>query len=166
MASATIRRSWSLAIAAVALGVSPLVSLSVQQMSPLKPLQLPPTTRGLGLLPGFIAWWVLAPVLFLLLTLPSLRHPERRPFASLGVIVVCAAGSAFWYSIAWPYAIHWQGQRFVRTTIVMNVLGLIILLVLSILAFRKPSFRRTFLLNAALAFWLLWYPFPWFGELP
>jgi len=160
------RKFGLLALTASALFFAPLVSLSIAQMSPLKPIQLPPTTILMGFPWGFVTWWLVPPALFMLLTRPSLRRPERRPFATVVALAASVAASAAWYKVAWPDAINWQGAGYLWTTITMNASVATILVALLAFALYRPSFRRTFVVNVAFACWLSWYPFPWLGEWP
>ena len=167
MASREFHASASIGVGAVVLILSPVASLAVAQLSPYKPIQLPPTSFLFNdLRIGFGTWWLVAPILFLALTWPSIRRPDRKPLSTAAVLVASVLGSALWYSIAWRHGMEWQGARYVLTTVAANLVVVCILAISVSLTLRRPSFRRTLVTNMILGWWLSWYPFPWFGKWP
>ena len=68
--------------------------------------------------------------------------------------------------LGWRYGLRFQGPLH---TVVVSVLSLALFAggaALAVLARRRPSFGRHFAAQWVLGLWLVWYAFPYLGELP
>jgi hypothetical protein len=65
---------------------------------------------------------------------------------------------------SWEYGVEYQGRSGTAGIAAEAVIGLVAVLVLAMIAARKPSFTKSLVFHASLFLFLAWCAFPWLGE--
>ena len=119
-------------------------------------------------LPGAIPWLaVLVPSLFFFAWNPSLAKGERKvPRRSLFLLLLLTLLTMVDFLLEFQDGLEYQGARFTYATFGVNVGCLIVLWIVFVRGWRKPSFFNNLLAHWLLFVWLGWYAFPYLGELP
>ena len=81
------------------------------------------------------------------------------------VVVILAALDVLFLFHAWPFLLKHQGEEHARVVVAINEAFIGMLLILIARLWREPTYARSVLVYWLTALWLVWYAFPWFGEI-
>ncbi len=98
---------------------------------------------------------------------PTLVFAEARlPTRSLVLLVIFTLLTIIDFLVEFRDGLRYQGATFTFGTFAVNVGCLIVLWIVFVRGWRKPSFFNNLLAHWLLFVWLGWYAFPYLGELP
>jgi hypothetical protein len=115
-----------------------------------------------------LEWLAVAipPVLFFQWNPSLLRGQSTVPKRSLALLTVLTVLSIVFFVGSWEWGLKYQGPRFTYGVCAANFGWLMLLWVVFVRGWRKPSFFNNLLAHWLLFAWLGWYAFPYLGELP
>ncbi len=126
-----------------------------------------PTLSFAAYMLGFGPVAALIPAIAFLAWTPQLRRAEGRvPRRSLVLLAIAVALSAWYLVGSWHYGLKYQGRAYTVAVSVLTAAWFVVLTGLAVLAWRRPSYRRSLGFHLALFAWLAWYALPYLGELP
>ncbi len=129
------------------------------------PVNLPLVLVGL-LSSSFIAVLFFMPIVFLIWCWPILRGEPVVPRRSIILLALSIALSIFYFVRGIDFGIQYQGRDFVIGVGIVNAIFWILLVVLAVIARRRPHYRNNLIFHFALFAWLAYYAFPYLGESP
>ena len=94
--------------------------------------------------------------------LSGARGLPRRTVFGLTVLSMLTRVDFWW---GWAPGVRYHGETYVRGVLVMNLLLLCVSWGLVRLAKRRATFEATLAAHAWIVAWLVWFAFPWLGEL-
>ena len=150
-------------MAGICLAIPAMIGLSAGEPRPLSPMPM------LVVIPAFLfrVGGVLLPIAFFFAWNPRLFHGQetmpKRTYWLLGITILL---NLAWFAVGWKDGVQFEGIRFMRIVGTVNAVWAALLLAL-FSAFKKGgSFHKNLFLHWMLFVWLVWYAFPYLGELP
>lgn len=121
------------------------------------------------LLAGINAVWFAAfipPALFIAWNHSLFAGQHNIPRRSLVLLGILTSLTVYYFVESWSFGLRYQGVEFTHGICAANLAWLMLLWMVFVRGWRKPSFFSNLLAHWLLFVWLGWYAFPYLGELP
>src|SRR5574341_1857051 len=116
--------------------------------------------RGPALIP------LLGASLFVVIALPLATRTSRVVLPPLLFCAVVMLGSVFYFIVAWPYGVQFEGLAYTSTLAGFNLVLCAVAVWLGRMAVRSRSYRDRYRFTLFMCMWFVWFAFPWLGEMP
>ncbi len=109
---------------------------------------------------------MVGPLLFLAWHPRLLAGAEDVPTRSLVGLALISILTVYDLAFGWQYGVKYQGKPYTLALVIVNAVAMCVAWVLLGIARKRRIFWTTLASHAFVVGWLVWFAFPWLGELP